>query len=90
LDISDLSVIADYFIICSGSSSRMVKALVNSVVEEIKAEYDRKPALEGEAEFGWVLADYGSVILHVFSPERRNYYRLEDLWNEGKTVLRLQ
>jgi ribosome-associated protein len=90
LDISELSVIADYFVICSGSSSRLVRALVNSVVEEIKDQFGLIPSLEGEPEYGWMLADYGSVILHVFSPERRNYYQLEELWSEGQTVLRLQ
>ena len=90
LEISKISVIADYFIICSGNSSRLVKALVQSVVEAIKDQYDIKPALEGEAEYGWMLADYGDVILHVFSPDRRNYYRLEELWREGKTILRVQ
>jgi len=90
LEISELSVIADYFVICSGSSSRLVKALVQSVVEEIKDQYGIKPALEGEAEYGWMLADYGDVILHVFSPDRRNFYRLEELWSEGNTILRVQ
>lgn len=90
LDITELSVIADYFIICSGSNSRLVRALINSVVEVIKEEYKIKPSIEGVPEGGWMLADYGNVILHVFSPDRRNYYRLEDLWSEGKTILRLQ
>lgn len=90
IDISELSVIADFFVICSGSSSRMVNALIDSVVEEIKKEFGLIPALEGEPEYGWMLADFGSVILHVFSPDRRNYYQLEELWSEGKTVIRLQ
>lgn len=68
----------------------MVKALINSVVDEIKGQFNLIPSLEGEPEYGWILADYGSVILHVFSPERRSYYQLEELWSEGKTILRLQ
>jgi len=90
LEIRELSVIADFFIICSGTSVRLVKALVRTVSEEVKKEYGIDPRIEGEAHNGWMVVDYGDLILHIFSPERRTYYRLEDLWAEGKTVLRLQ
>ncbi len=76
--------------ICSGSSIRLVKALIRSVTEEVKKEYGIHPQIEGEPRHGWMLADYGDLVLHIFSPERRTYYRLEDLWSEGKTVLKLQ
>lgn len=90
LDISEVSSFADYFIICSGNSIRLVNALLNSVKEEIRDEYGLTPRVEGEARAGWMLADYGNIILHIFSPERRAFYRLEDLWSEGKTVLKVQ
>ena len=90
LDIRELAPLADYFVICSGTSNRMIQALVDSVVDEIRARFKQRPRREGESQDGWVLADYGDVILHVFSPDRRDYYRLEDLWSEGKIVLHLQ
>jgi len=90
LDISEESSFADYFLICSGSSIRMVNALVKTVKKEIKQEYGLGPNIEGEANAGWMLMDYGGLILHVFSPDRRDFYRLEELWSEGKTVLHLQ
>lgn len=67
-----------------------MKALVRSVTEDVKDEYGIHPRIEGEPRNGWMVADYGDLVLHIFSPERRAYYRLEDLWMEGKTVLRLQ
>lgn len=76
--------------ICSGTSVRMVKALMTDVEDEVKKEFGLNPRVEGEAMAGWILADYGAVILHIFSPDRRNYYSLEELWAEAKTILRLQ
>jgi ribosome-associated protein len=68
----------------------MVKALMTDVDDEVKKEYGINPRIEGEALAGWILADYGTVILHIFSPDRREYYSLEELWAEAKTILRLQ
>ncbi len=68
----------------------MVKALMTDVEDEVKKQYGLTPRVEGEALAGWVLADYGTVILHIFSPDRRDYYSLEELWAEAKTILRLQ
>ena len=90
LDIHENSILADFFVICSGTSTRMVKALMSDVDDEVKKEYDLNPRIEGDAQAGWILADYGTVIVHIFSPDRRDYYSLEELWAEAKTILRLQ
>jgi ribosome-associated protein len=90
LDIHENTVLADYFIICSGTSERMVRGLMSEVEDEVKKEFGINGRLEGEAMAGWMLADYGSVIVHIFSPDRRDFYSLEDLWSEAKTILRLQ
>ena len=90
MNIEDISVLADFFVICSGTSDRMVKALMTEVLDEVKREFHLTPRLEGEAPAGWMLADYGDVIVHIFSPDRRDYYSLEELWAEAKTILRLQ
>lgn len=90
MDIHENSILADFFVICSGTSERMVHALMEDVRDEVKKEFGISGRIEGEAREGWMLADYGSVILHIFSPDRRNYYSLEELWAEAKTILRLQ
>ena len=90
LDIYETSIIADYFVICSGTSPRMLDALLESVVKDVKAKFRMRPRAEGSSQSGWILADYGSVVVHIFSPNRREYYNLEDLWREGKVILHLQ
>jgi ribosome-associated protein len=90
LDIKNLSIFADYFIICSGTSDRMLNALAKSVVEFIHQNYHLAANNEGEPRDGWVLVDAGDIIIHLFSPEKRSYYRLEDLWSQGKIRLHVQ
>ncbi len=92
LDIQRTSVVADYFVICSGNSDRHLKALVRAIVDGIREKWQEKPLrTEGLAGggSGWLLLDYGSVVVHVFSPEARDYYRLERLWTEGTTLLHM-
>jgi ribosome-associated protein len=90
LDIQGLAVFADYFVICSGTSDRMLQALADAAVDEVRSQYQLRARIEGEPGDGWMLVDFGDIILHLFSPDRRDYYRLEELWNEGKVLLRLQ
>jgi ribosome-associated protein len=90
LDIHEISDFTDYFVICSGTSPRMLRTLAEAAVEEVKKGYGMSPPLEGTAEEGWLLVDYGDVILHIFSPNRRHYYQLEELWGEGKVLVHLQ
>ena len=59
-------------------------------MDELREQYKLKVRVEGDALDGWMLADFGDVVLHVFSAEQRNYYGLEELWEEGKVVLHLQ
>ena len=91
LDIQEQCLFADYFVICSGASERQLKALVASVREEVKKEWDVLPQhIEGEPFSGWVLLDYSDIVVHIFTPELRTYYDLEGLWHEGKVLLRMQ
>jgi ribosome-associated protein len=90
IDLQDIAIFANYFVICSGSTDRMIQALVDSALDEVKKEYRINARVEGQAEDGWILVDYGDIILHVFSHQRRDYYRLEDLWSEGKVLLHVQ
>ena len=87
----EVTPIADYFILCNGTSARQLKAISQKIVEGIKKEEKKSPArIEGEAEGGWILIDYGDVVIHAFLPEQREYYDLETLWSNAKTLLRMQ
>jgi len=77
-------------VICSGTSDRMLQALADAAHEQVKQKYTLNGRIEGSSSNGWVLVDFGDVILHLFSPERRDYYRLEELWGKGKILLHLQ
>ena len=90
LDVTDIASFADYFIICTGTSDRMLDALAKTIKEEVKKEYKINSIPEGNSQYGWVLLDLGDVIVHFFSEEQRNYYRLEELWQEGKVLVKLQ
>jgi ribosome-associated protein len=82
LDVHKKTSVTDILVIASGTSVRQVKALANNVVETMK-EYDIRPiGVEGEQDSGWVLVDFGDVIVHVMLPETRDYYNLEKLWGE--------
>jgi ribosome-associated protein len=68
----------------------MLDALMEAVVEQVKSSFKVKPKIEGEPKDGWLLADYGDLVVHIFSPEQRSFYQLEDLWSDGKILLRVQ
>jgi ribosome-associated protein len=91
LDVRERTIIADYFVICSGTSQRQLKAIVQAVTESVKKQY-RLPAryVEGDPAGGWVLIDYGDVIVHIFAPERRAFYDLEGFWFEAAVLLKIQ
>ena len=68
----------------------MLQGLIDGVGEQLKNQHALNGRVEGSPQDGWVLIDYGDVVLHLFSPDRRNYYRLEELWGRDKVILRLQ
>jgi ribosome-associated protein len=86
LDLSGLTVIADYFVICSGESTTQVRAIAESVEEELAKNRVKPLGVEGAAYSHWILLDYGDVIVHVFEKDTRVYYNLEKLWMDAKTV----
>lgn len=90
LDIRDITTIADYFVICSGNNSRQIQAIADSVDEVLGKQGVSLLYREGVAETGWVLLDFGDIIVHIFGIQEREYYRLERLWSEAKTVVYLQ
>jgi ribosome-associated protein len=90
LDLKDIAGFTDYFVLCNGTSDRMLDALAKTVVDDMRKQYKKKGRVEGEARGGWLVVDYGDVVLHLFSPDQRDYYKLEELWSEGKVLLKLQ
>ena len=85
-----MTLIADYFVVCNGQSSRQLRAIAEGISESLKERGERPLRTEGTPESGWLLMDFGSVIAHIFSPELRIYYALEKLWQEAPVVVRIQ
>ncbi|CAN5186305.1 ribosome silencing factor [soil metagenome] len=85
---AELTTMADFFVICSGRSDRKVQALAGAIVGELRDEGIRPLGTEGRAS-SWVLLDFGSVIVHVFAPEEREFYGLERLWSKAAQVVRV-
>ena len=90
LDVQKIASFTDYFVLCTATSSRMLKALADAVMDKARAENARKGRVEGKSDDGWLVVDYGDIVVHLFDAELRGYYRLEELWSEGKILLRLQ
>jgi ribosome-associated protein len=83
LDLAALTGIADYFLLCTGASTPHVQAIVEAIEATLKAEGHRVLHREGAAESGWVLLDYGDLVVHVFLPETRAFYALDRLWGDA-------
>ena len=90
LDLTGLTTLADYFVICSGGSERQLDAIADGITSTLRDEKLKPIGREGTAASHWVLVDFGSVIVHVFTPPERDYYQLEKAWSEAKTILRVQ
>jgi ribosome-associated protein len=90
LDLRKLNTIADYFVICSGESDRQLKAVLSAIDEGISRELGRDARVEGTPDTGWVLLDYGDVVVHIFSVALRDYYRIEHLWSKATPVVVVQ
>lgn len=84
IDVADLLVVTDYFVICTGNSNIQVRAIIDVVEEKLREDGGIKPiGREGISEGRWGLLDYGDLVIHVFMPEERDFYRLERLWADA-------
>ena len=90
LDVSEVCGFADYFVIMSSLTPRHTVALREEIESGLKGISDDLIHREGSASSGWILLDYGSVVVHIFSAAEREYYRLESLWEHGNTIVRIQ
>ena len=86
IDISALTVVADYFIIANGSNDSQVNALVENVEEQLAKHGCHAKTREGAVRGGWVLIDFGDIIVHIFDKENRLFYDLERIWRDGKVI----
>ncbi len=87
IEITDLTALADYFVIATGSSNTQINALCDAVEKAMKEEAGEVPLhREGHRDGTWVLLDYGCIAVHVFSQEAREFYSLERLWSDGKKL----
>lgn len=90
LDLRGLTTIADYFVLCTAPSERQLRAVFKALDEELEQAGARSPRIEGSPETGWIVMDFGDVMVHLFSPEQREFYRLERLWKQAQPVVVVQ
>ncbi len=90
LDTKGVCSFADYFVICSGESERQIKTIYEEIGHILKAAGILPHHHEGTIDSGWLLIDFGDVIVHIFTPFEREYYQLDGLWRQANTVVRIQ
>lgn len=86
LDLTGITSFADYFVICTGANQRQIQAIADEVGARLKQEGELPLSVEGYNQAEWILSDYGDLLVHVFSPQAREYYDLERLWRQAKPV----
>ncbi|MDR3698614.1 MAG: ribosome silencing factor [Candidatus Sulfopaludibacter sp.] len=87
LDLKGITSFADYFVICTGANQRQIQAIADEVRIQLKESAGELPtSVEGYSQAEWVLADYGDLLIHIFSPKSREYYGLERLWRSARSV----
>lgn len=86
MDLTGVTSFADYFVICTGSNPKQVQAIADGIAMELKKRHENPISLEGYNQAEWILADYGDLLIHVFSQKAREYYDLERLWRAARVV----
>jgi ribosome-associated protein len=86
IDIANISVLADYFLLCSGSSTTQVKSLAEELEFKLSQQGIQPRRIEGAQTASWIILDYADVVIHVFHRETRQFYNLERLWADGQTI----
>ena len=90
LDARNICSFADYFVICSGDSERQIRAIFDEIAHTLKKEGVLPHHHEGKVDSGWLLLDFGDVIVHIFSSFEREFYQLDELWSQATPVVRIQ
>lgn len=86
LDLTGVTSFTDYFVICTGANSRQVQAISDEIGLQLKNRGELPLSVEGYVQAEWVLMDYADFLIHIFSPKAREYYQLERLWRQAKTI----
>jgi len=89
LDLREVCSFTDYFIICNGESERQLNAISDEVDDLLDREGLSSRKHQGDAGSGWIIVDIGDIVVHIFSPEQRAYYSLEEMWEKGAPVLKI-
>ncbi len=90
MDISKVSSFTDYFVVATATNPRQMNALIDSLDRDLRSEGVKPSRVEGAADSGWVLIDFGDALVHLFAPDERTYYNLEGLWATGVSVVHIQ
>ncbi len=90
MDISKVSSFTDYFVVATANNPRQMNALIDSLDRDLRPEGVKPSRVEGAADSGWVLIDFGDALVHLFAPDERTYYNLEGLWATGVSVVHIQ
>lgn len=90
LDLRGLTTIADYFVLCTVPSERQMRSVLKALDEELAQPPAANPRIEGSPETGWIIMDFGEVVVHLFSPDQREFYRLDRLWKQAQPVVVVQ
>jgi ribosome-associated protein len=90
MDIGKVSTFTDYFVIATAGNPRQMNAIIESLDRDMRDDGIRPRRIEGAPDSGWVLLDFGEAIVHLFSPQERQYYSLETLWAQGVSVVHMQ
>jgi ribosome silencing factor RsfS/YbeB/iojap len=91
MDLREVSLIADYFVIANASNERLLNAIAEHIRDELKERHRLYPLrVEGRGDSGWVLMDYGNIVIHLFDPDVRSYYDLEGLWRDASVLVHVQ
>ena len=90
LDVKEVCSFADYFVICTGDVKRHIEAIWQGINATLKSKGVLALHNEGTLDSGWMLVDFGSVVVHIFAPQERDYYQLDKLWSQAPPVIRIQ
>jgi ribosome-associated protein len=90
LNVKELCSFADYFVICSGAVTRQISAIANEIENAMEKRKEKLIRREGDSESGWVLLDYGDIIVHVFGADERKRYTLDKLWGNAVPLVRIE
>ena len=90
LDVRGICTFSDFFVICSGDNERQIRTIYEDIAQSLKQEGSITHHNEGMLDSGWLLLDYGDVIVHIFAAPEREYYCLDELWSDAKPVIRIQ